>query len=130
MATQSAVKSSPESSSSINNDLASLISCFVIASLFSVAVSVRSVLEAFSNIVSVSVEFDTRSFSPVTKLPTTFVKQSLSLVELLVLRLYVNPVAPEVLPVILTPLTPFNDVLATPLKFKKVNNRVSKRCTL
>ena len=128
--TQSAVKSSPESLSSINNDLTSLISCFVIASISSVAAIVRSVLAASSNIVSVSVELDTRSFSPETKLPTTFVKVILSLVELLVLRLNVKPVAPDVLPVIFTPLTPFNDVLPNPLRLRNVNILTSKRNTL
>ena len=101
---QSAVKSSPEVASSINKDRTSLISCITIASRVGLvdAATVKSVFAAFS--ISVSAESDAESFSPVVKVPTTFVKAILVLYSVSAVIECVNPVAPEVRPVIFTPL--------------------------
>ena len=93
--------------SSINNDRTSLISWVTIALRVGLvdAATVKSVFAEFS--ISVSDESDAESFSPAVKEPTTFVRVILVLYSVSAVTECVNPVAPEVRPVIFTPLVKF-----------------------
>ena len=92
--TKSAVKSCPLSESSINICLASAKECVTIFD------TVKSALDAFSIINPVSAESDAINFSPELNVPTTCVRTS-CVPD--VNEPKTNPVAPDVLPVILTP---------------------------
>ena len=94
----SAVKSCPASSSSMNILLASE-NVLVVTKL-----TVKSVLDEFSISPLVSAESDAINFSPDWNVPTTFVKRTRWPSALLVSVSKTKPVAPEVLPVIFTPV--------------------------
>ena len=88
----------------MNKDRTSLISCVTIALRVGLddAATVKSAFAAFS--ISASAESDAESFSPTVNFPTTFIKVILVLKVPELSRECVNPVAPEVRPVIFTPL--------------------------
>ena len=122
----SAVKSWPLSASSINI-------CLVSENAFVVTkVTVKSVLPEFSISPLVSAESDAINFSPELNWPTTFVKRTLWPSALLVSISKSKPVAPEVLPVIFTPVecVAVNNGLGVSLKVKTVNVRMSNKCAL
>ena len=95
-------------------------------------VTVKSVLPEFSISPLVSAESDAINFSPELNVPTTFVKRTLCPSAALVSVSKTNPVAPDVLPVIFTPVecVAVNNGLGVSLKVKTVNVRTSNKCAL
>ena len=80
----------------------------------------------------VSAESDAINFSPDWNVPTTFVKRTLCPSAALVSVSKTNPVAPDVLPVIFTPLecVAVSNGLGVSLKVKTVNVRTSNKYAL